>query len=367
MLFRYSREKLSAVAASLLVAMTAGTAQGANAHKEDLKIPHYDHIIVIVEENKSYSQIMNHNEAPHIREYARNFGSAKSMYGEVHLSQGNYLAMIAGTTLAMSDDDAWYCVPGMRNGFCGNSSAAGYQPHSVEYTPNLVEQLNGAHLTWRGYFGSLPADGSTAIISAEDATHPAALYAAKHNPFNNIASIRNAPGYAHHIVGLNHLSDDISKHSLPNFSLVVPDQCDEMHGLHQGPDVDESCSHSQKLIERGDSVVANMVDQIQHSQYWESEENLAIIITWDEDDRSTLGQQGCCGYEPTSRGNFGGGHIPTVVITNHGPRRVVDLAQYNHYSMLRTIDDAFGLHDYPGLSAAWNKGVRPMLSLFAVQ
>ena len=67
---------------------------------------------------------------------------------------------------------------------------------------------------------------------------------------------------------------------------------------------------------------------------------------------------------PDAPSNFGGGHIPTIVITNHGPRGVTDATPYNHYSLLRTIEDAFGIRDYLGLAAATDQGVKPMLPLF---
>ena len=65
----------------------------------------------------------------------------------------------------------------------------------------------------------------------------------------------------------------------------------------------------------------------------------AIVITWDEDDYSDPGQPGtgCCGANP------GGGHVVTIVITNKSDHHVVDSTAYNHYSLLRTIEAAFGL------------------------
>ena len=69
------------------------------------------------------------------------------------------------------------------------------------------------------------------------------------------------------------------------------------------------------------------------------EGNNAIVVTWDEDDYSDAGQPGtgCCSANP------GGGHVVTIVIPNHGTRHVTDNTAYNHYSLLRTIEDAFGL------------------------
>ena len=58
------------------------------------------------------------------------------------------------------------------------------------------------------------------------------------------------------------------------------------------------------------------------------------------------GTQGCCGFDPKGLSNFGGGHIATIVITNHGARGVVDPTPYNHYSLLRTTEDALGISEY---------------------
>lgn len=347
-----------------LLAFPAGSAFPASIHSADRRVPHYDHVVVIVEENRSYARIIENPDAPGITALAHAYGNATHMYGEVHLSQGNYVAMIAGTTLGIHDDDGWYCEPFMRSGFCSNSATFGYVAHHTAAIPNLMDQLQTQHKTWRGYFGSLPQPGSTAIISPADAHHPAALYAAKHNPFNEIDTLRTAPNYALNTVPLENFTQDLQKNALPNFAFVVPNQCDEMHGLHAGPLVDPSCSKTSSLIARGDRVATTLVAAIQRSPLWQSTQRVAVIITWDEDDRSTTGLQGCCGYSPQSIGNFGGGHIPTVVITNHGKRHVVDGTPYNHYSLLRTLDDAFGLSTFPGLSAGWDQHVRPMWPLF---
>jgi hypothetical protein len=67
---------------------------------------------------------------------------------------------------------------------------------------------------------------------------------------------------------------------------------------------------------------------------------------------------------PEAASNFGGGHIPTIVITNHGPKGLRDDTPYNHYSLLRTIEDAFGLTEYLGHAADSDKGVVPMTPMF---
>jgi hypothetical protein len=136
---------------------------------------------------------------------------------------------------------------------------------------------------------------------------------------------------------------------LPNFSLVVPDQCHDMHGTG-------SCSDTSSLIAAGDTYVGNTVAAITGSKAWREGRN-AIVVTWDEDDFSDQGQPGtgCCGADP------GGGHVATIVITNKGAFPLTDGTAYNHYSLLRSYEDAFGL---PYLAHAGDPAVTSMTPLF---
>ena len=106
-----------------------------------------------------------------------------------------------------------------------------------------------------------------------------------------------------------------------------------------------------------------------HPPLWGAADNSAIVITFDENDKEERsGQdQGCCGNDPGSAANSGGGRIPTIVITNHGPRGVIDDTPYNHYSLLRTTEAAFGIAEYLGHAADEGKGVVTMAPLFAVE
>ena len=118
------------------------------------------------------------------------------------------------------------------------------------------------------------------------------------------------------------------------------------------------------MVRRGDAYVRDLVTAIQASPLWKSG-NTAIVITWDEDggaDRVAGTKQTCCLVDAH---NPGGGHIPTIVITNHGPRGVTDATEYNHYSLLRTIEDALGLDGHVG--HADDQAVRPMTPLFALR
>jgi hypothetical protein len=238
-----------------------------------------------------------------------------------------------------------------------------------------MDQLTEKGLTWKAYVEDIPSAGSlvprwpTPRYSVKGV--PNELYAAKHNGFVNFDTVHNEPypELARHFVGFSQLEEDIAANQLPSYAHIVPNQCNDMHGMSRdnGPYVPEDCRNVARLIKRGDAEIGILVEKLMHSAAWTGGGNTAIVITFDEDDKDSRssGQQGCCGYDPKSEANFGGGHIPTVVITNHGLGHVVVLTPYNHYSLLRTTEMAFGIDEYLGHAADTGKGVVAMAPLFA--
>ncbi|QYE33109.1 alkaline phosphatase family protein (plasmid) [Polymorphobacter sp. PAMC 29334] len=350
--------------------IAAVIAAAAGATIIDRAVPSYDHVYVIIEENKDYKQIMDENAAPNISRLAATYGTATQFYAEVHPSEANYVALLGGDTYGIHDDDAFYCRPGPSDDpKCAGSTGPGYVDHTIRQ-PHLGTQLEASGRDWKGYYETLPAPGST-VVTAGDPTatnglKTAALYASKHSGFINFASVQADPQRARHIVGFDQLEMDIAADRLPAFALIVPNQCNEMHGLH-GDGVPADCDGSHDLaglIRRGDTEAGQLVAALQATKSWTSRENVAIIIGFDEGAGRT--REGCCGVTPGAISNFGGGHIPMVVITNHGPRSVSDSTPYSHYSLLRTLEDAFRLPAYLGHAADTAAGVVPMTPLFAV-
>ena len=352
---------------ALIAALSAVLAGCAHTQTvADRAVPRYAHVFVIVEENKDYGQIMNPAVAPHIAALAAEYGDATQFFGEVHPSEANYVALLGGDTFGIHDDDAFYCHAGMTDPACPGAGASGYVDHTV-HTRHLGQQLEDKGLSWKGYFENLPQPGSLAYIASDpsfdNGTRKTALYASKHSGFVNFASAQSDPHRAEHLVGFDALNADLAAGALPSFALVVPNQCNEMHGL-SGPNVPLDCqgSNPSGLVARGDRVVGELVAKIQATPAWRSNERFAIVITFDEGAGKT--REGCCAVTPDAPSNFGGGHIPTIVITNHGPRGARDSTPYNHYSLLRTIEDAFGINEHLGHAGDTDKGVVPMTRLF---
>ncbi len=316
------------------------------------QVAHFDHIFVIVEENHSAERIVGSDAAPTITQYAKTYGYASQFFAETHPSEPNYVAIVGGSTYGIRDDDAYYCHANDSRPSCRNSDRPGYANHTID-KQSLASLMDASGLTWKNYNEDLPAPGSLAVSSH--------LYASKHDGFINFASVQNDPKLAQKLVGFDRLYDDLRTGNVPNFSLIVPNLCDEMHGTGNIADgLDCSYAVQNRLIGRGDANIKKIVEAIMASPVWNAKGNSAIVVTFDEDDGG--GRSGCCGNDPNDPSNIGGGHIATVVITNHGPRGVVDATPYNHYSLLRTVQDAFGLRPLLGRASA--PGVVPMIKLF---
>src|SRR5215472_4600424 len=318
-------------------------------------IPRYQHIVEIMMENTSFSTIIGNSLAPNINALASKFGLATDYFGVTHPSEPNYVANVGGSFFGIQDDNQFYCTPAMAS---TDPTCAGTTVNHTISAPNIASQLTARGKTWKGYFQNLPPIPSSGVVmTGPNANGPYAfkwpsnvdaLYASKHNPFVNFTTTQNDLA---NMVPDTQLFTDLATGRLPNFSYVVPDQCHDMHGIG-------ACGDENELISTGDTYVGQLVSAIMHSEVWSDGRN-AIVITWDEDDFSDIGQPGtgCCGADP------GGGHVVTIVITNRSHHHVVDSTPSNHYSLLLSLEHAFGL---PCLQNACDKadGVVPMTPLF---
>ena len=248
------------------------------------------HVFVMVLENHSLSDTIGNANMPTINRLARQYGYAANYTGMAHPSLPNYVAMIAGSTMNMTSDD-----PAQR--FAGD---------------NLALQLTKAGLSWRGYMQALPKDGSTADY--------AGTYGKKHNPFMLSLGVLADPAQFANVRTLAALGPDLDAGRAPNFSFIVPDVCNDMHGAPE-------CRGRAQLDRAGDAFVDAWTRRIMASPNWKA--GSAIVVTFDEGGGGdTLG---------------GGGRIATIVVTPFGPRGVVSRVAYNHASLLRTMQEGFGL------------------------
>ncbi len=318
-------------------------------------VPPYAHIIVIVDENKGYRRLIETGQAPHLAAFAKSYGRATRFYAEAHPSEPNYVALIGGDTLGIRDDDPFYCEPGRRGPGC-RSHERGYVRHSTA-CPHLGDELTAIHKRWKGYFQDLPSGRHPARYGAPAfaAAYDTGLYVPRHTGFLNFRSVwAGATAAPPQFGDFDQLDADLKSGTLPDFALVIPNMCDDMHGK-VGVGIPADClrMNTSGLIRRGDRALARLVSKIQASSLWSAPQNAAIVITFDEDEGEAM--RGPAGFQ--------GGRIPTVVITNHGGAKPPDDTLYNHYALLRTIEDALGVPQH--LSHAGDPNIRPMVPLFA--
>ena len=200
-------------------------------------LPTPAHIVIVVEENRSQSNIIGNKAAPFINQLAAGGAMMAQSFAEVHPSEPNYYALFAGNTL-------------VKENVC---------PVNGGNTPNLGSQLLAAGYTFAGFAESLPAPGS------EDCR--AGKYARKHVPwasFTNIPGSRSLPFSA--------FPAPSNYASLPTVSMVIPNLDNDMH--------DGSIAQGDQWLYQNLSQYAS----------WARANNSLLILTWDEDDNTARNQ-----------------------------------------------------------------------------
>ncbi|HVB97271.1 MAG TPA: alkaline phosphatase family protein [Chloroflexota bacterium] len=305
--------ELSAPVASTAEATPGTPSKEPAAFPSPTTLPNFSHIFIIVMENKEYGDIIGSPSAPYLNQLAKTYGLATRYYGVQHPSLPNYLALISGSNQGINDD-------------C---------PNCTVDAPNLVDQLDVAHKTWKAYFQSLPSpcfNGSQApplipLILSDG-------YVRRHNPFMYFADIQNNPARCARTVPLTQFSTDLQANNLPDFVWITPNLRYDMHNGTVG---------------EGDQWLSTFVPTILGSQAWTN--GGVLFIVWDEGTSNA----GCCGVP-------GGGHVPALVIASAGKRAYVSPIGYTHYSLLKTIESAWGL---PYLGHAGDPATQPMADFFA--
>lgn len=306
----------------------------------------FSHMYVIMMENTSYQDIIgNTADMPYINSLAQNYSFAANYYGVTHPSLPNYVAAHAGDFFGSHSDDAKQKFPAQ----------------------NIVDQLESKGLTWATYQQGLPAVGST--VSQYPATG-SGLYVIKHDPFALFSDVLSSPTRLQNIKPIDSLATDLNSGKAPNYAFIAPDQCHDMHGVSPPSATNYGmpwCGYppnfvlNHALLRAGDDYVKSLVTTIMTSKGWTSDS--VIVVTWDEGESSGLStpnrgyaeSTGCCASPPGE----GGGRVPTIVITNT-PGHTISLRPYNHYSLMRTVEDNFGL---PCLANTCDPSVQAMSDL----
>jgi phospholipase C len=351
----------------------ASLAAGATAAPRSHPAAHADraahaprHVFVIVLENEPFQVTFGaHSPAPYLAHDLPKQGALLTQYFAIgRYSLNNYIAMISGQAPnPETQDDCRVFSEFVRSkpGFDGNGQIRGHGCVYPADVKTLADQLQDAGFTWKGYMedmGKDPAREAAACghakIGEVDETNHASVrdqYADKHDPFVYFHSIiDDEANCAAHVVNLDALSKDLqSAATTPNFAYIVPNLC------HDGHDAPCKDGEPGGLIS-ADRFLREWVPPILASPAFK--QNGVLIITFDEGTDAAA----CCGEtRPKGAplpGKFGpgGGRVGAVVLSPWAKPGTVSHKPYNHYSLLRSIEDWFAL---PHLGYAGQKGLRP--------
>ena len=234
-------------------------------------------------ENKTASRILGADDAPYLNSLAKDNALAANYHAVTRPSLPNYIALTSGTTAGITRN----CGP------AANSCQAEVR--------TVADEISSSGREWRMY-----AEGMPAPCQAEDSGR----YAVKHNPFMYYPSVTNDRELcAHHVVPLNWLDEDLKTvRSLPDYVFISPDMCSSTH----------DCP-----VQAGDDWLSRQVPKILTSPAF-STKNSLLVVTYDE-------------------GNGSSNRVLTVFAGPAARKGYVSETRYTHYSLLRTIEDAWGL------------------------
>jgi acid phosphatase len=227
-----SVRRITVAAATFLLLGAGLSAAAAPQAQAATSVPRFDHVVLVMFENKASSQITS-SSAPYFKSLASQGASFSQSYAITHPSQPNYIALLSGSTQSVTSDD------------CPKTFGA----------ENLAHQVTSAGLTFKGYSESMPSAGYTGCSSG--------TYMRKHNSWVDFSNNSSA-------INLTYASFPSDYTKLPTVAFVTPNMCNDMH----------DCS-----IGTGNSWLQSHLDA--YAQ-WAKSNNSLLIVTFDEDNSLSL-------------------------------------------------------------------------------
>ena len=252
-------------------------------------VPQFGHLVVVVEENHSYSEVIGNSAMPYLNSLASQYGLATQYFANTHPSIGNYFMLTTGQLV--TNDDAFAGTVGV---------------------DNIVRKLITAGKTWKSYAESIPSTGYTGGDS-----YP---YAKRHNPFAYFTDVVNSSAQVNNLVSLSQFNSDLANDQLPNFSYLVPNLLDD---AHDGP------------LQLADAWLQQKIAPLISSPAFQKDG--LLIIVFDEAD--------------TNDSTNGGGHVAEFVISPKAKQGYQSTNLYQHQSTLRLILHGLAVSSYPAAAS----------------
>lgn len=386
---------LASGALALLAACTTTSSNSAQA------MPPVHHVFLIVLENQDYKDTFGNGALdPYLMNTLRPMGAHLTQYYATgHQSLDNYIALLSGQpsskqTQADCERFSDFRMSGLTRDDLAIGDGCVY-PASVK---TLANQLESAGLSWKGYMEDMGNDparasatcGHPAINDLDRTQNPqppsAAVpvgdqYAARHNPFVYFHSIIDTPRCATQVVNLGKLQADLAQTaSTPNLAFITPNLCHDGHDGDGSGAPGRGCVNGEPGgLRSADEFLRTWVPRILASPAYQKdglliitfdESNVASIVTTTEPGtgkKMTLAiyaGTSCCNQQAgpnvsvpaiidypideheiyrVQLPGVGGDRIGAVLLSRYIRPGIVSDVPYNHYALLRSVEDIFGL------------------------
>jgi phosphatidylinositol-3-phosphatase len=340
-----------ALTSALFFSAASATATHSFAQQRRAAMPPIRHVFIIVLENQGFDTTFNaHSRAPYLADTLRLAGAFLRQYhGTAHYSLGNYLAMISGVApTPKTQIDCPHFDDFVETGIARDGQPIGDGCVYPAHVATIANQLEAKRLTWGGFMedmGNDPARESATCghpkIGDPDLTlsaTPTDQYATKHDPFVYFHAIIDSAS-CEHVVPLTKLEAALSSAArTPNYTFIVPNLCHDGH--------DRPCANGEPgSLESANAFLQHWVPVIMSSPAYKADG--LLIINFDE--ALSIDASACCN-EPSGPNTTvpgvngpGGGRTGAVLLSRFIKPGTVSNVPYNHYSLLRSVEDLFGL------------------------
>jgi hypothetical protein len=243
------------------------------------RAPDFAHVLVVVFENREATDVAGNPGAPTFRAIGRRYATLTRYTAITHPSLPNYLALVSGSTHGITSD----CTD------------------CVVHATSLADTLSAAGRTWKTYAEGLPRPGWTGASAGD--------YAKKHDPFLYFHDVASSAARRRNVVPFDRLAADVAAKTLPDFALLVPNLC---HDMHDCP------------VSTGDAWLKQHVVPLLRSPALKGG---VVFVVFDEGSSDT----------------GGGGAVEALALGPTVRRGSAFSEPTSHYGLLRTIEDAWEL------------------------
>ena len=256
----------------------------------------FGHVFIVAEENTNYADVIGSSSMPYFNSLANQYGLATQYYADLQSSIGAYFMWTTGQTLTTD----------------GSQTPITF-PVSVD---NVVRELLAAGKTWKQYAESIPSVG---YVGGDGTGPDGGVFVMRHIPLPYMTDVQNSSTQRQNIVPFTQFATDLANGTLPNYSFITPNMCDNAH----------DCS-----LNVADNWLKTNIDPLIKSAQFRTDG--LLIVAFDES---------------ANDNTHGGGHVAAIIISPLAKGGYKSTTFYQHESVLRLMLEGLGVKTLPGAAA----------------